>query len=195
MEFISGRSEVFCSQGEPKLWPMTSMWTDKDVHDFVCDIGFGKYAQCFRDHAVNGKRLLGITPFELQRMGVKNMQDALRLHASIKATTNRMTYNMEDVDRPPNVSYSSTTKGRIVYNPKLPPSLQPENSSAFHPGMPPLPGHPYDIDLRGLCLPFRRTVDRLPRTQTCRSFQIGEFSPLSHTRDKWALYNSHILNG
>ncbi|KAK3801570.1 hypothetical protein RRG08_033790 [Elysia crispata] len=192
MEFVPGKSEVFCAQGVPKLWPITSMWTDKDVHDFVCDIGYGKYAMCFRDNAINGKRLLEITPYDLHRIGVKNMRDALNLHASIKATTSRMWFNMEDPDSPPNISYSSTTKGHIIYNPKLPPKLQPENSSAFHAGMPPLPGNPYDIDWKELCLPYRRSDD-MRGSQTCRPYRLGEYSALEDIGDKWALYNSHIF--
>ncbi|GFR76836.1 MAPKK kinase [Elysia marginata] len=178
-----------------KLWPMTISWTEKDVHDYICDIGFGKYAQCFRNNAISGKHLTSITPFMLQRIGVKSMQDALTLHASIKATTSRMRYNMENPNTPPNSSYPSVTKGHITYNPKLPPSLQPEKSSAFSPSMPPIPGHPYDIDWRRLCLPYRRddknTFDWTPR----RPFRIRDdaFVYSTNKRDEWALYNSHIL--
>lgn len=193
MEFVPGKSKLFCMEGVPKLWPMTSLWTDKDVHDFICDVGYGKYAQCFRDNAVNGKSLLSITPFELQRIGVKSMRDALHLHATIRATANRMRFNKEDPDNPPNISYSSVTKGHILHNPKLPPNLQPERSAAFSSDMPPLPGHPYDIDWKILCLPFRRDTDSMfdktprrpyrPKDDTC---------PRTDDKDKFTLYNSRF---
>ncbi|KAH9519517.1 hypothetical protein Btru_002915 [Bulinus truncatus] len=158
--------------GSPRAWSMSTMWTTLDVHRYICDIGYSKYAKWFSRNAITGKDLANLTVYDLQRLGVDRMDDAVRLHAIIRSTTTTMLYNFDNPDQPPNISYLGAGNRSVTH---------------LHNGVLKLPALLSKDELR---LPYRGDLgDR------CYRYHLPVQSYHDHCMsqgraDAWKMYNS-----
>ncbi|CAL1534598.1 unnamed protein product [Lymnaea stagnalis] len=168
------------NQNAPSAWPLPSMWTFLDVHRYICDIGYSKYANCFSRNAINGARLGDLSVYDLQRFGVKSIADAIRLHAIITKTCNIKLYNFEGMDEPPNVSYRGAGNSNIL--PVLPVCHDKLK-------LPTIPGRHCIMNPRDMCLPYRDAGDRCYRYNLPVQSYHDHCMVIGRT-DVWQLYNS-----
>ncbi|KAK0056952.1 hypothetical protein Bpfe_013604 [Biomphalaria pfeifferi] len=169
---MSTKSQAALSEDLPSVWSMTTMWTTLDVYRYICDSGFSKYAECFRRNAINGIDLAKLTVYDLQRLGVHHMEDAIRMHSMISTTARTMLYNFDDAHNPPNISYLGA--GNRYVN-----SMQCTKIK-----FPPLPSQ----DLR---LPYRDHGDRYYRYQLPAQSFHDHCMSMGRT-DAWKMYNSQF---
>ncbi|BFZ11536.1 hypothetical protein BsWGS_14575 [Bradybaena similaris] len=178
---FSTMSRESCPQQGWTFWPLTTNWTVRDVGRYVTDLGYRNYAKCFTENAITGKDLEKMDAFDLQRLGVSSMRDAMFLSAYFKrVTSTTMSSPVNPASsvnpvspvnpaRPPNVSYES--------------GYRPNMEAYGHLKLPPLG------DVNNMRLPYRDPGDRMYRYKLPVQSFHDHCMVLGRT-DVWKMYNS-----
>ncbi|XP_039254401.2 sterile alpha motif domain-containing protein 15-like [Styela clava] len=69
---------------EDLLVPTSIHWTIEDVTNWIEEIGFPQYRECFRTNLVNGRKLILADASHLPQLGVTNFEHIKFISASVR---------------------------------------------------------------------------------------------------------------